>query len=142
LIFDPTNQYVPVGQLPEYEQGSWGLLAAGQDSQVIQLPVLNPDLDRTERKATFELASDGTLKGDVTVLRAGPSAWMMRDRLAMDSDKEQRQRVERLLQHDFLTFTLGTEKALHVRELDQPLEMDYSVTAPLYAKSAGPLLLV
>ncbi|HEY1502489.1 MAG TPA: DUF3857 and transglutaminase domain-containing protein [Acidobacteriaceae bacterium] len=142
LIFDPTNEYVPVGELPEYEQGSWGLLAAGADSQVIQLPVLNPDVDSTERKATFELASDGTLKGEITVLRAGPSAWKMRGRLAMDSDKEQRQRVERLLQHDFSTFTLGDEKVSHVRELDRPLEMDYSVTAPLYAKSAGTLLLV
>lgn len=142
LIFDPTNQFVPVGQLPGYEQGSWGLLAAGPDSQVIQLPVLNPDADRTERKATFELEADGTLKGEVTVLREGPSAWMMRDRLAMDSDKEQRELVERSLQHDLSTFTLGDEKVAHVRDLDQPLEMEYSVTAPLYAKGAGNLLLV
>jgi transglutaminase-like putative cysteine protease len=142
LIFDPTNQYVPVGQLPEYEQGSWGLLALGADSQSIQLPVLNPGADTTERKATFVLAPDGTLKGDVTILRAGPSAWAMRGRLAMESDKEQRQRMERLLQHDLSTFTLGDEKVAHVRELDRPLEMDYSVTAPLYAKGAGNLLLV
>jgi hypothetical protein len=66
----------------------------------------------------------------------------MRGTLAMDSDKEQRELVERLLQHDFSTFTLGTEKVAHVRELDQPLEMDYQVTAPLYAKGAGSLLLV
>jgi hypothetical protein len=142
LIFDPTNEFVSVGDLPEYEQGSWGLLALGADSQAIQLPVLNPSADTTERKAKFELAPDGTLKGDVTILRAGPSAWGMRGRLAMDSDKEQRQRMERLLQHDLSTFTLGDEKVAHVRELDQPLEMNYSVTAPLYAKGAGNLLLV
>ena len=142
LIFDPTNPYVPVGQLPDYEQGSYGVLAAGDDSQLIQLPILNPDAESIDRKAKFELAADGTLKGDVTVLRSGASSWTMRDRLATDSDKEQRELVERLLQHDFSTFTLGDEKVAHVRELDKPLEMDYSVTAPLYAKGAGSLLLV
>jgi hypothetical protein len=142
LIFDPTNAYVPVGQLPDYEQGSYAVLAAGDDSQLIQLPVLNPNEESMERTAKFELAANGTLQGDVTVLRSGASAWRWRDRLAMDSDKEQREMVETLLQHDFSTFTLGTEKVAHVRELDQPLEMEYSVTAPLYAKAAGSLLLV
>jgi hypothetical protein len=142
LIFDPTNPYVPVGQLPDYEQGSYAVLAAGDDSQLIRLPVLHPDAESIERKANFELGADGTLRGDVRVLRNGASAWQWRDRLAMDSDKEQREMVENLLQRDFSTFTLNTEKVTHVRELDQPLEMDYSVTAPLYAKSAGNLLLV
>lgn len=142
LIFDPTNPYVPVGQLPDYEQGSYGVLAAGEDSQLIQLPIQNPDAESIERTAKFELAADGTLKGDVTVLRYGAISDRMRGTLAMDSDKEQRELVERLLQHDFSTFTLGTEKVAHVRELDQPLEMDYQVTAPLYAKGAGSLLLV
>jgi hypothetical protein len=142
LIFDPTNQYVPVGQLPDYEQGGYGLLFAGTDSQVIGLPVLNPDLAKTERTAKFELAADGTLKGDITVLRSGALSDGMRGRLAMDSDKEQRELVERSLQRDFSTFTLDGEKVAHVRELDQPLEMNYQVTAPQYAKNAGSLLLV
>ena len=142
LIFDPTNTFVPIGEIPEYEQGSYGLLATGQDSQVIQLPILNPDLAKTERTANFELAADGTLKGDVSVLRYGVSAWPIRIQFAMDSDKEQRESVEKSLQEDFSTFILGTEKAENIRELDKPLKMDYSVTAPLYAKGAGNLLLV
>lgn len=142
LIFDPTNEYVSVGQLPAYLQGGYGLLSAGEDSQVIQLPVLTPDADKTERLAKFELASDGTLKGDVTVLRSGASAWRMRGELAADTDKDQRQMLERQLQTDLSEFTLGTEKAQNVRALDKPLELDYEVTAPLYAKAAGDLLLV
>jgi len=142
LIFDPTNEYVPVGQLPSYEQGSWGLLAAGEDSQVIQLPVLQPSTATIDRKATFDLAADGTLKGDIVVLRNGALSGSMRHRLAMESDKEQRERVERILQNDFSSFTLGSEKVAHIRDLDQPLEMDYSVTAPSYARNAGSLLLV
>src|SRR5579863_5729494 len=38
LIFDPTNERTPVGNLPSYEQGSYGLLAAGPASQILALP--------------------------------------------------------------------------------------------------------
>jgi len=142
LIFDPTNPYVPVGQIPDYEQGSYAVLAAGQDSQLIQLPVPNPGTETIERKATFELAKDGTLKGQIIMLRSGAEADNWRHALAMGSEKEQRQMFEKLLQRDFSTFTMGDEKVTHVRDLNEPLEMDYSVTAPLYAKGAGNLLLV
>jgi hypothetical protein len=142
LIFDPTNSYVPIGQLPAYLQGGYGLLVAGADSEAIALPLLKPDTDTIDRKATFELAADGTLKGDITVLRSGALSDGWRGRLAMDSDKEQREMVEGLLQHDFSTFTLNGEKVAHVLDLDRPLEMDYSVTAPSYAKDAGNLLLI
>ena len=43
LIFDPTNERTPVGNLPYYEQGSYGILSAGPASQIIALPVLDPD---------------------------------------------------------------------------------------------------
>jgi hypothetical protein len=142
LIFDPTNPFVPIGQLPTYLQGGYGVLAAGADSQVIALPVLNPAADSVKRVAKFTLAPDGTLTGNVTVLRNGARSDDWRGRLAMSSDKEQRELIERSLQQDFSTFTLGAEKADNIRALDKPLELDYSVTAPLYAKGAGALLLV
>lgn len=142
LIFDPTNAYVPVGDLPENEQGGYGVLAAGEDSQVIQLPVLSPDADTTERTAKFELDSDGTLKGHVTVTRLGASSWGLRESLAMESAKEQREAMERTLQRDFSAFTLDQETMKNVRQLDEPVTVEYQVTAPSYAKSAGSLLLV
>ena len=48
LIFDPTNERTPVGNLPSYEQGSYGTLAAGASSQIIALPVLDPDTNGTD----------------------------------------------------------------------------------------------
>jgi len=142
LIFDPTNPYIPLGDMPDYEQGGYGLLLAGKDSQVIAFPVLNPAFAKTEQTAKFELGTDGTLKGDVNVTRTGGAAWRMRDRMTMSSAKEQREFVEKLLQQDFSTFTLGSEIVDNVKEVDQPLDLQYSVTAPSYAKNAGTLLLV
>jgi transglutaminase-like putative cysteine protease len=142
LIFDPTNQFVSVGDMPDYLQGGYGLLMAGKDSQVIAFPVLNPALATTARTAKFELAADGTLKGDVSVTRTGEAAWVMRGEVTMSSEKQQRELVEKSLQQDFSTFTLGTETLDNVKQLDQPLGMQYSLTAPSYARTAGRLLLV
>jgi hypothetical protein len=142
LIFDPTNQWVPIGQIPDYEQGGYALLVNGTDSQVIQLPVLNPGLEATKRTATFQLAPDGTLTGNVTVDQTGSLAWRWRAQLSMDSNKDQRQMIERSLQSDLSTFTLGTESAQNILALQKPLTLQYQVTAPLYAKQAGNLLLV
>jgi hypothetical protein len=142
LIFDPTNSYVGIGLLPEYLQGSYGILVAGSDSQVIQLPVLKPESDATIRTAKFELDGDGTLKGSVTVTRNGATAWESREFYAMNSDKEQRESLERSLRNDFSSFTLGTRSVQHVRDLNEQLALQYEVTASSYAKAAGPLLLI
>jgi hypothetical protein len=142
LIFDPTNPYVPIGEIPENEQGSYGLLVAGADSQVIQLPMLKPETDTTDRTAKFTLSPDGTLTGEVIVVHSGASSWNLRENLSMASEKDQRKNLERALQRSLSNFTLGAEKTDNVMALDKPLEMQYQVTAPMYAKSAGTLLLV
>jgi hypothetical protein len=142
LIFDPTNQYVPIGEIPENEQGSYGLLVAGADSQVIQLPTLNPDTDTTNRTAKFQLSPDGTLTGEVTVQRLGASSWNLRENLSMGSEKDKRKNLEQALQESLSRFTLGTATTENVLALDKPLQMQYQVTAPMYAKDAGSLLLV
>jgi transglutaminase-like putative cysteine protease len=141
LIFDPTNAYVSIGLLPEYLQGGYGILVAGSDSQVIELPVLKPDSDATIRTAKFELDDDGTLKGSVTVIRNGASAWEMREFYAMNSDKEQRESLEQSLRRDLSSFSVGSRSVQHVRDLNQQLSLQYEVTATSYAKAAGSLLL-
>jgi hypothetical protein len=142
LIFDPTNPYVSIGLLPSYLQGGYGILVAGNDSQVIELPVLQPDSDSTVRAAKFELAADGTLKGTVTVTHNGASADRLRGFYATNGDKERLEHLEETLRHDFSSFTVGSQSVQHVRELDEQLSLQYEVTATSFAKAAGPLLLV
>jgi transglutaminase-like putative cysteine protease len=142
LIFDPTNQYVPIGLLPTYLQGGTGLLMAGADSEAITLPVLNPESDTVNRTATFTLAADGSLTGSVTVKRLGASADQLRWMFVMTSDKEKRQELEDALRSDFSSFQVDGEEIENARELDQQLILSYSLTASSYAKNAGSLLLV
>jgi transglutaminase-like putative cysteine protease len=142
LIFDPTNQYVPIGLLPPYLQGSYGLLMAGMDSEAIALPVLQPESDTMNHTASFTLGADGSLTGNVEVKRLGASSYSQRYSFAMSSDKEKREGLENSLRRDFSSFVLGSEDVENVRDLDKQVTMRYSVTAASYAKTAGDLLLV
>lgn len=142
LIFDPTNERTPVGNLPSYEQGSYGLLAAGAESQVIALPVLAPDANGTEETGKFTLSADGTLTGSVDTLHMGPEGADYRMILKYTDEKEKHDYWEKLVSRDLHAVTLDSFTFVQPDALDKPLEFHYKVTAPGYAHVAGPLLLV
>ncbi len=142
LIFDPTNERTPVGNLPSYEQGSYGILCAGADSQVIGLPVLSSDANGTEQKGEFTLASDGTLTGSVDTVHIGPEGGELRRFLKYTDEKERRAALETAVASDVPGLTLTSFDFVQPAALDKPLEFHYKLTASQYAHTAGPLLLV
>ena len=142
LIFDPTNTFVPIGLLPTYLQGSYGLLMAGGDSEAITLPILKSSSDTVNRTATFTLDPDGSLTGNVTVKRLGASSDDLRRYFALSSDKEKRQSLEDSLRNDLPSFQVDKEEIENTRNLDEPLVLNYDVTASSYAKNAGNMLLL
>jgi hypothetical protein len=142
LIFDPTDERTPVGNLPSYEQGSFGTLAAGAYSQIIALPVLDPDANGTERKGVFSLAPDGTLTGSVDSSHIGPSGADLREFLKFTDDKERREYWEKSVAATLPGVTLDAFQFTQPSALDKPIEFHYKVTARQYSHQAGPLLLV
>ena len=142
LIFDPTNEHTPVGNLPAYEQGSYGILAAGPASQVIALPVLPPDANGNDRKGTFTLAPDGTLAGSVETSHSGPEGADLRMFLKYTDEKERREYWENKIARDVPGVVLNSFQFVQPAALDLPLEIHYNLTAAQYAHSAGSLLLV
>ncbi len=142
LIFDPTNERTPVGNLPSYLQGSYGTLAAGDASQIIELPILPPDANGTVRKGAFTLAADGTLTGLVDTTHSGPEGADMRMILKYSDEKERRESLETAISHDVPGVVLNSFQFVQPSELDKPLEVHYKLTASQYAHQAGALLLV
>ncbi len=142
LIFDPTDTYTPIGLLGFHLQGSYGILVAGNDSQVIQLPTLAPDADTVDRTAKFALNQDGTLKGTVTETRSGEAARSYRRLYNEEGEKEQHEAMERRLQRDLTGFTIDASSAQNAREMSKSLVLQYSFTASGYAQPTGDLLLL
>ncbi len=142
LIFDPTDERTPVGNLRSVLQGSYGTLAAGAASQIIPLPVLAPEANGTERKGQFTLAPDGGLTGLVDTTHTGPEGAELRILLKYSDEKERRESLETEIAHDVPGVVLNSFQFVQPSALDKPIEVHYKLTVPQYAHQAGPLLLV
>jgi transglutaminase-like putative cysteine protease len=142
LIFDPTDERTPVGNLRSALQGSYGTLAAGPASQILALPVLDPETNGTEEKGSFTLAADGTLTGSVDTSHIGPEGAHFRHFLKRTDAKEQREDWEHYVAETLPGVTLDAFEFTQPSALDKPLEFHYKVTARQYSHQAGPLLLV
>jgi hypothetical protein len=142
LIFDPTNEWIPIGQIPPYEQGGYGILSEGGESQLIALPVMTPASDRVEHTIHAQLAADGSLEVSVVEQRFGYAAERPRVMFTGGSQQQQRDYLEKRLRLDLTSVSIEKLAAEHSTELSRPLELDYSFRVANYARSAGDLLLV
>jgi hypothetical protein len=142
LIFDPTNERTPVGNLPSYLQGGYGILSAGPASQVLALPILPPDANGNERKGAFTLAADGGLTGQVDVTHDGTEGAEIRLTLKNADEKERRQALETSVARDVPGAVLSSFQYVQPPELNKPMEVHYRFTAAQFAHPAGSLLLV
>ena len=142
LIFDPTNQRTPVGNLPSYEQGSYGILATGPASQIIALPVLDPEASTKDSKGAFTLTADGTLTGSVDTSQSGSAGANIRYLIKDTDEKERREYWERVVAETLPGVTLDSFEFVEPSALDKPIELHYKVTARQYSHQAGPLALV
>ena len=74
LIFDATDDSTPVGDLPDDEQGSFALVAAGADGALLRMPVTPPEENMWRREVEAGLAADGSLTATMRERLAGQSA--------------------------------------------------------------------
>lgn len=142
LIFDPTWEKTAFGQLEHNLQGSYGLLIEGSDSEIIQLPLLSPELNTIHRTASFQLQPDGSLKGTVTEKRFGDVSETRRQLYTAEDAKEQTEFLDHLLEQDFITFKVADFKVENAATLSKDLTTSFSISADQYAKPIGPLLMV
>jgi hypothetical protein len=142
LIFDPTNAWIPIGQIPPYEQGGYGILSEGGQSQLIALPIMAPASDRIEHTIHGQLDADGSLEATVVEQRFGYAAERPRITFTEGSQQQQRDYLEKRLRSDLNSVSIEKVTAAHSTDLSSSLELDYSFHVASYARSAGDLLLV
>ena len=142
LIFDPTWEKTPFGQLEHELQGGYGVLMEGKDSQVVALPVLAPELNTIHRTGSLQLQADGSLKGTITEKRFGDVSDNRRSLYTAGTVKDQGEYLDRVLKQDFTTFSVSDVKVENVNDLNKDLVTSYSLDAGAYGKSMGSLLMV
>ena len=141
LIFDPTSELVPFGQIPYYEQDNYALLVGDKGGELIHLPLSPPELNSLNRTASLALSADGTLKGEVEESRSGYFAAEARD-IKDFSLQDRKKAIEHMLGRAVANFQVDSFDVVNAEDIDKDLVLRYKFTASHYAKNAGPLLLV
>ncbi|MFT3744045.1 MAG: DUF3857 and transglutaminase domain-containing protein [Pyrinomonadaceae bacterium] len=94
LIFDPTDPYTPVGDIPEDEQGSLALIDHSSTEALTRIPVISGDSNGLERTIEAVLESDGSIKGSINESTKGQTAVAERARLRRLSAPDYSRMVE------------------------------------------------
>jgi len=143
LIFDPTDEMTPFGQLRGDLQANYGLLVTPNSADLIELPLLPPSASGVHRVGKFQLTGNGGLTGEIQEVYVGDSA--TRQRYFFRSAQKETDRVkylESLLAGSLSTYQITKATVGNVNEWHLPFQYQYTIEAPSYAKTAGDLLLV
>ena len=97
LIFDPTDDQTPIGDLPFYLQGSLALINSKSETDVVRMPVTPPEMNQLERTATLELQPDGAIAGQIKENANGQTAAQFRTQFRKLSKPEYTGMIERWL---------------------------------------------
>lgn len=143
LIFDPTDDLTPFGQLRGELQANYGLLVTSEGGELIQLPQLPPAKNGVHRSGKFQLNANGDLSGDVTEMHLGDRAAQQRyyfRKAQKDTDKIKA--IEGLLGNSLGNYQITKAAVGNLNDTKLPLQYQYSFAVGKYAKPAGNLLLV
>lgn len=142
LIFDPTDDTTPVGDLPDHEQGSFALLVAGDDGGLLRMPVTPPEANRLERTAEVTLQPDGSIAASVHDRAQGQAAVHIRRAFNWRSRPDFNKSVERWISSG----GAAGAKLSKLEPTDSSAEgrfaVDVDFTAAQYAQSMQDRLLV
>lgn len=141
LIFDATDAYTPVGELPNYLQGSMALIAAGDNGDIARMPISPPESDLLERTVEATLAADGQLTGKITETAIGQAFATFRRETREFTPAQYRKAIE-----GWLTRGATGAQLLDLKHKDDPdnrrFDLGVEFRTPQYAQSMQGRLLV
>ena len=133
LIFDATDPYTQVGDLPEHEQGGFALVAAGAQGDLLKMPVLPPESNKLERLAEITLLADGSIQGSIRQQAFGQSAMIYRAK-----NREMPAAAYRADLESWLTERVTAAKLIKAAPADHAadgrFDLDLEFAAPSYAQ--------
>ena len=143
LFFDPTDPVTPFGSLRGALQANYGLLITPDGGILTSTPKLASQLNSIERHANMTLDESGSLHGDIREVWTGDRASEQRAiARASNKDTDRIKPVEAVIADSFTSFDILKAAVTALRVNDQPVEWNYTLDAPHYAKSAGDMILV
>ena len=134
LIFDPTDPFTLVGDLPESEQGSNALILAGARGSLVKMPMLPPSAGRIESSASGMLDASGRMEVEMRREYFGQSGSGWRA-VSKTGDAEVTKRLERIWGR-----RLGAMKLDKISTTNHPEDNRFSVSLNVNADHFGQIM--
>jgi len=141
MLFDPTNDVVPLGYVPDYEQQSLALLIAGDKGDLFETPSSQPSANLLKRTAHLKLNANGDLvAGLVQDMGVGQAAFDMIARKKSLSTPEFTKRMQSRVNRN-LTGANVTKVDSSADPTREKYQLDLEFTAAHFANTQGRLLI-
>ena len=141
LIFDATDPYTAVGDLPDREQGSFALIMAGDKGGLARMPIMPADTDKLQRNIEVTLNELGEIKGTIQERSHGQTATSMRAQFRTLPAPDYRKAIEGWLTRGATGAALEDLKTKDTLN-DSAFDLDVSFSAARYAQLMRGNLLV
>jgi len=135
LIFDATDVNTPVGDLPDYLQGSFALVAAGDNGALLRMPTTSPEANLLDRQSDVVLAADGSITATVHESAIGQTAVVFRREFRGLSRPEYVDMIER-----WITGSANGAKVAKVVPVDNSIEGRFGLDVEFSARSYGQVM--
>jgi hypothetical protein len=141
-FYDVANPALPGGQLRWQEQGVYALIDDDKQPEILLTPMLTAHENMKRRIAILSLSEDGTLEGDIRLIRFGSyaSGWRERNRDTNEAQREQELRDE--LKERFADFSVTKAAFSASADASTPVGLTYHIVIPHYAQRTGKRLFV
>ncbi|MBK8813816.1 MAG: DUF3857 domain-containing protein [Acidobacteria bacterium] len=139
LIFDATDPFTLLGDLPDSLQGSFGLIIAGESGGLARMPVTPSESNLLDRRIEVNLTADGAITGSIKERSTGQSSSFERAMLRLLSAVDYSKMLEGWL-------TRGATGAKLVkftptdRKEELGFDLDVEFSAPRYGQQMQKLL--
>jgi hypothetical protein len=143
LIFDATDPYTALGDLPDYLQGSFGLIIAGENGGLAKMPVTPAEANLLDRKIEATISAEGTVNGTISEKSTGQASTLERAMLRSLSATDYNKMLEGWLTRGatgakLVKFTPNDRKEISGSGFD----LDVEFSAPRYGQLMQNRLLV
>lgn len=135
MVFDPTDPYTPLGDLPQHQQGSLALLIAGDAGTLLRMPETGPLANRQERHITAVIGANGELVAKVKESSVGHSAVAERTLFRRLSQPDYNKVIER-----WVTLSANAASLARISPVDHPLEGRFDLELEFAAPNYGQLM--
>jgi hypothetical protein len=135
MIFDATDPYTPVGDLPDYLQGSYALIVAGNDGKLLKMPVTPPEANGMNRNVELTIEPNGDISGMIHEHSIGQSASTARRYLRAMPGNNYNKLIE-----SWVVRGVSTARVGKITPIDKPGENQFDLEVELKAQLYGQLM--